>query len=262
MTIENSLNTWQAVVLTHRGIVRPTNEGCVAIDRNIFTDNMRQPIELHLTPKFHVLMIADGIGGHVNGALASRTVIEFLTRLPAERLAAPNAVSAAIEVANDRVYDFMETRPETTGMGATLIGVAITDTGFLIFNVGDSRAYLHEPGNLIQLSQDDVPPKHIGASRRRNTHVITQSLGGADVRIPIFPHVSSIPALSAGETILLCSDGLTDMLDDGEICEVLDRCQGLHAGVTELGLLAMRAGGRDNISIIVAQTCLSRSSLP
>ena len=72
MTMKIFLNTWQAVVLTHRGIVRPTNEDCVAIDRNIFTDNMRQPVELHLTPKFHVLVNGGENPGQRGGVKAGQ----------------------------------------------------------------------------------------------------------------------------------------------------------------------------------------------
>ena len=147
----------------------------------------------------------------------------------------------------------MQATPGATGMGTTIVGITLTNHCLLVFNVGDSRAYLHSPSSLIQLSVDDVPPITIGASRRRTSHAITQALGGGDRRTPVKPLISMMPNLARRETILLCSDGLTDMLDDNAICDVLDQYDDLYASVNELNRLAMRAGGRDNISIVAAR---------
>jgi serine/threonine protein phosphatase PrpC len=240
---------WLAVALTHRGSVRPSNEDTIAIDGTITTD-MPSASRFNLGLEQHCLVLADGMGGHVNGALASRSALDFLITQPPNQFVAAKSCTAMIRAANDHIYDLMQATPDTTAMGTTLVGIVLTTNRLTIFNVGDSRAYLHSPGYLIQLSVDDVPPVAVGASHRRTSHAITQALGGARHRKPINPHVSSMPALAATETVLLCSDGLTDMVDDDTIAEVLDRSNDLCAAVIELNQLAMRAGGRDNISII------------
>jgi protein phosphatase len=245
--------SWQAVALTHRGFVRPANEDAIAVDGNIIKGEIPTALCFDLNLDQHRLMIADGMGGHVNGALASGAVLNFLAKHPADQFAEPGTCTASIRSANDHLYDLMQATPSTTGMGTTIVGVAFTKNGLLLFNVGDSRVYLHAPGSLIRLSVDDVPPVTIGASQRRTTHAITQALGGADRRTAITPHINQMSALAGHETILLCSDGLTDMLEDDAICDVLDQCGELSTGVTELNLLAMQAGGRDNISIVAVK---------
>ena len=232
---------WQVVAFTHRGRVRASNEDALAIDSDVRIADMSKPEQFNLQQSFHILMIADGMGGHADGALASHSALNYLTALPLEQFTEPQTCESAINDANDDIYDRMLANPHATGMGTTVVGAALTPTGLLIFNVGDSRAYLHEPGRLMQLSHDDVPPKAVGASHRRASHAITQSLGGTNVRTAITPHIISFPPLAAGETILLCSDGLTDMLDDDAICEALDRCDGLDVGVSELNRLARRS---------------------
>jgi serine/threonine protein phosphatase PrpC len=134
----------------------------------------------------------------------------------------------------------MEADRRLLGMGTTVVGVALA-ARVVWFNVGDSRLY-RVAGGLTQLSSDDVPP-----GPRDGT--ITQTLGGLwPPGEAIAPHVGAEP-LAAPARYLLCSDGLTDMLDDAEIAACLG-CTDADA-VMRLFEAAMRAGGRDNISIVL-----------
>lgn len=247
------MTTWEAAAVTHRGKVRTINEDAVAIDGRVLPGTQPASTLFSLSSPTHIVMVADGLGGHSHGATASLAALRYLTA-KLEQFATPHQCADTILAANDHLYDLMRQSPAMTGMGTTLVGAALTSAALLTFNVGDSRVYLHRPQALFQVSEDDVPDIGIGASRPRSNHVITQALGGASVRTSIRPHLQTSPPLAASETMLLCSDGLTDMVPDVIICAVLDRGLALTATADALLNAALRAGGRDNVSLIVVRT--------
>jgi protein phosphatase len=222
----------------------------IAVDRKVLAGDMDKPSVHRLIGCQHLLMIADGMGGHAQGALASRTALEMLKEIP-DALSNEHTCRDAVGAANDRIYDEMNLRPSAAGMGTTIVGIALLPALIVHFNVGDSRAYRHKKGRLVRLSHDDIPPSPTHQRPVRTTHLITQSLGGRLTRTRISPHVGVGPPLARGEIILLCSDGLTDMVEDGEIVQVLDTVPDLVASVEDLFDRALRAGGRDNVSILV-----------
>jgi serine/threonine protein phosphatase PrpC len=138
-------------------------------------------------------------------------------------------------------------------MGSTLAGAVLSLSGILTFNVGDSRSYLHTSDHLIQLSRDDVQDHGTDPSGHRISHGITQALGGADFPVPVHPHINTDPPLALGETLLLCTDGITDMVPDETIKDVLSQAQTPERAVRDLAGRALRAGGIDNLSLIVAR---------
>lgn len=242
----------QVAALTHRGAVRDHNEDFLAVNRSVLGGDMDKPSVWNLVDGSpQVLMVADGMGGHAHGGLASRVALESLVSEPTffENEA---TCSTALLAANDRIYDLMQLRPDALGMGTTIVGVALKPPSLIHFNVGDSRIYRHVADRLVRLSHDDVPS---GATNtpRRASHLITQSLGGQPSRIRIAPHIAVAPPLQRGEVLLLCSDGLTDMVDEKEISGVLDNMSSLDVGARTLFDLAMNAGGLDNITIIIAR---------
>jgi protein phosphatase len=137
-------------------------------------------------------------------------------------------------------------------MGTTIAGVAVGEEQIVYFNVGDSRVYRHSGRELFILSHDDVP-LGTGSRTSRLSHQITQSLGGRTAKTPIVPHVGTTSALNAEDTLLICSDGLTDMVPDQLVNSTIAEEQDLERCVRGLLRLALDAGGRDNISIIVAR---------
>lgn len=236
--------------ITHRGLVRKHNEDSVSIDGERLSGRSDARLELLRDAPDHLLMIADGMGGHARGDLASSLALEYIQRgrAPIDAL----EWQRLIKEANNQLYDFMLKKPETSGMGTTLVGVAIHAEGIICFNVGDSRAYLHRANQLRRLSHDDVPDA-TGATRR--SHQITQSLGGRLSRAQIFPHIWTGPALRQGETILLCSDGLTDMVTEEKIEEHLRMKRTLSNCANSLLDDALEQGGLDNISVVIARVC-------
>jgi protein phosphatase len=199
-----------------------------------------------------VLMIADGMGGHARGAAASRAVLDHLIA-DAERLASPLTCADAIRSANDYLYELMHADPSAVGMGTTLVGAALASTQLLIFNVGDSRGYLHSRDCLIQLSGDDVLDARIDRTGSRVCHAVTQAIGGSTFHVPVEPHISLEPPLLPGETLLLCSDGLTDMIPDSIIQDVLRAVTDIGIAARSLAAHAFRAGAADNISLMLAK---------
>ncbi|WP_029583168.1 PP2C family serine/threonine-protein phosphatase [Bradyrhizobium sp. URHD0069] len=106
----------------------------------------------------------------------------------------------------------MHEHEEALGMGTTLIGAVLSADRLITFNVGDSRCYLFSAGQLIQLSYDDVPVGQSNQLAAHRSHALSQALGGSSLPIAVEPHISIDPPLGSGETLLLCSDGLTDMV--------------------------------------------------
>ena len=217
----------------------------------------RQPFETWRggLPSEGWAIIADGMGGHQAGKVASRVVLESIARdISAARSA--EALLAMLDHANRDLFEAMynEGRP---GMGTTVVGARFGDGEALIFNVGDSRAYKRVGSRLLQLSRDDsVSPS--GPGRAAGSHALMQSLGGSTRMIGPTPHILRMP-FAGEDALLLCSDGLSDMLSDEEIvgvwrCNEGDPAEGLVAA-------ALDAGGRDNITVVVvgAETLFTAS---
>lgn len=243
---------WQIAAFTHRGRVRSTNEDSVSINRDIFSDVMDAPYSTTLDASTCVLMVADGLGGHGHGALASRLTLAYLAK-DIEKLAEPSLCRKAIRDANDHLYACTERKPETAGMGTTLVGAALTSANLLIFNVGDSRAYLNSRDQLIQLSQDDTLANSTASLSRQKRSIVTQAIGGSYFHVPIDPHFSRDPPLADDETLLLCSDGLSSLVSDELIREMLGSDEHVRVIAANLVSSALSAGGLDNISVILSR---------
>lgn len=187
-------------------------------------------------------VIADGMGGHDAGEVASRVVLDTFQDLILGATSRSD-IAQLLEAANLNLFEAMYSHEGRPGMGATVVGLLLLGPTAVIFNIGDSRAYRMDRAGFAQLSRDD----NIGV-RGRRTHIVTQSLGGTLNRQPLLPHIDETP-LSPDATILLCSDGLTDMLGDREIAGILLRNSGDPA--QRLVAAALDAGGRDNVTVVV-----------
>jgi serine/threonine protein phosphatase PrpC len=173
--------------------------------------------------------------------VASRQAAEQLSAAGSQ-LASAQDVAQTLAHINDALYQAMVQDPACAGMGTTVVGLVLGARA-IRFNVGDSRLYRIEAGGLSQLSIDDTPPGP-------RSGLITQTLGGVLPPAPVRPHVGEEP-LPLPARFLLCSDGLTDMLDDDDIADCL--ALGDADAVAQLFDLAMRAGGADNVSIVVVR---------
>lgn len=223
--------------------------------------------EMQVAPALGFFAIADGIGGHEAGEVASRTAIRTLaaavmrdlflpdlaTPLPEETLSA--ALTQAIQAANDAILALRHTHGETD-MGCTLTAVLLRNAWALVANVGDSRTYLMRDSILKQITQDHSVVANLVAAgiiqpEEQQSHaqhgVIYRSLGDKpQVEIDLFP----IP-LHPGDRLLLCCDGLSEMVAEDLIEEVLLARFDPQAACDRLVENANHAGGEDNISVIV-----------
>jgi serine/threonine protein phosphatase PrpC len=228
---------------TWAGLVRHGNEDCASVNGNrvleghVFRDNIEGGAFL--------AFVADGMGGHARGEIASSTVLDEL-ELNVGRILDPHGIVPAIRIANRAVYEIASSNPAYRGMGSTLVGVVVDKTTCTCFNVGDSRAYHCRHGRLKQLSTDHVPAAASGQTR---SHAISQSLGGAPYFREVMPSVASVDLLP-GDRILLCSDGLTDVLRDVEIEPVISSGAPEEC-VAKLLDHVLSKGAPDNVTIVL-----------
>jgi protein phosphatase len=228
-------------------------------DQAVRTDTGRQRNANEDTPfaRPPIFVVADGMGGAQAGEVASKTAAETfqgeLPQAPPEQL-----LRETIEAANRKVHERAKSDPALSGMGTTMTA-AIVDAGaeeVAIGHVGDSRAYRLRRGKLERLTRDhslveEMRRKGQITDEQAEDHpqrsIITRALGPEpEVEVD----VQTVPALD-GDVFLLCSDGLTTMLDDEHIARLLTRATSMESAARALVDEANRAGGRDNITVLV-----------
>ena len=243
--------TLRVAALTHVGKRRYNNEDCIAVGSRILSELMTDPalFALRLAERC-VCLVADGMGGHPAGDVASRIAIQSL-HASLDPHMDDAAFIAAVRRANRALFEEMERTPEVIGMGTTIAGLTACESGLIAFNVGDSRVYRARDGGIEQISTDDS--EEIVTSFMTldfPTRALNQCLGGYPGVAEITPHLireSAQPDCS----YLICSDGLHDMLNDATIAACLGT--DLEQSVRTLFECAMAEGGIDNISIILAR---------
>jgi len=203
--------------------------------------------------------VADGMGGHAAGEVASLTAVEAL-RAAFDQDPSAEGLAAAAEAANRSIWDRAQRDAEMRGMGTTLVAVAlVTEDGedrLAVVNVGDSRVYLLRQGELEQLTTDhslvqelvdDGQLSEIEATVHPQRHVLTRALGvDPEVRVDC---LQVLPM--RGDRLLLCSDGLSRELNDGQVASVLRRIADPQAAARELVSEARDRGGADNITVVI-----------
>jgi len=208
--------------------------------------------------------VADGLGGHQAGEVASSIAIERL-RAEAPGSADANALARAVRAANSAVIQAATAGQGRSGMGTTLTAAMIDGTRIVLAHVGDSRAYLLNLGTLTQLTQDhsmvaDMVRSGTLTAEESRVHpsrsVITRALGSDPNLLVDSFEVEASP----GDRLLLCSDGLTGMVDDRAIERILSTAPSVEEAVDRLIEAANDAGGQDNITVVVAEIGDSRRS--
>jgi len=208
-----------------------------------------------LAQKGSLFLLADGMGGHVSGEMASRQAVDCVIRAYMEHGGRDVAAGlrAAVEVANAALYDSAGRLQQGQNSGTTLVAGVIRQGELWVANVGDSRAYLLRRGNLEQISED-----HSWASEGERAgldegwvgrHVLTRALGTKPhVKVDLF---GPLP-LEVGDRLLLCSDGLTAPLADADIQAIAGRYPAQKASKA-LVQAANERGGPDNVSVLVVE---------
>ena len=215
-----------------------------------------------LNPEMVYCLVADGMGGAAAGEMASQIFAQTASELfgqqkPASEQELVERVQAAFRDANDRILEHVAKHPEHKGMGCTAELLAFTETGFVIGHMGDSRTYRLRQGTLKQLTKDHslvqdqidqglITEEQARSHRMRN--IILRAVGVRPspaldtLRGPIF----------SGDLFLLCSDGLTDLIEDREINQVLRSDGDISSKADKLLEMANLAGGKDNITVVLA----------
>lgn len=230
---------------SHQGQLRPHNEDAFLAD-----------------PERGLLAVADGMGGHAAGEVASRLAIEAVSRvfddLPAGGDDVAERLRHAVEEANRGIAGEIERNPEFRGMGTTLVVAAAAGPRCLIAHVGDSRAYLVREGQIRQLTVDHSFVNELvrlgmlsreQAARDPRRNVVTRALGSSGMVMPDILEQDMNP----GDLLLLCSDGLNTMVPDEKILEALAGATDLEACGQALVQAANAAGGEDNITVVLAR---------
>jgi len=230
------LPAWVTVtVTTCRGAVRPGNEDSVTALGWIAPAEQRFPVMLSSRAAGPlVTAVADGLGGHAAGEVASRIAVDMLAAA-APGLGTEDAVRAVIGRIHAELLDQAAARPRQAGMATTLAAVIVTADAVLVAHVGDSRVYYAEEGLLDQLTVDDAV---------RGT--LAQCLGGLP-SVPMFPHVQALPR-DVTARYLICSDGLHGYVARDTIRD-LAAAADPHAAAVALTDAAFAAGAPDNVSL-------------
>ena len=235
-------------VETDVGVVRGENEDAF--------DAVAPGPDDPLAPLGALFVVADGMGGHAAGALASSTAVSALREafyVPDESPAADRLLMG-FAAAHERVLSVASASPGRAGMGCTLVAAAI-GSGCTIANVGDSRAYLLRDGGLTQVTADHslVAAQvraglmtHEAARHSPFRSALTQCVGGGAPFEPDIYHLTLLP----GDVILLCSDGLHDPLPELRICGILTGSSSPTEAASALVRAAIEAGSRDNVTAV------------
>jgi protein phosphatase len=229
---------------SHVGSVRSRNEDAIAMDGEQVADG--QLLTMILPPGPHRLVLADGLGGHARGDVASLLVAKRLSEASLDCL---ESCLEAIRSVNQALYSEMQRDPSLLGMGSTVAGAVVLDDHIYWFNVGDSRIYLFRNNVLRLISVDHIPVWDTMEERGRS-HLLTQCLGGGYSAVEVTPAIGRAD-FNADDTLLLCSDGLTDVVDDTIIARVLGDRPTTSAAARILVERALHEGGPDNVSVLI-----------
>lgn len=246
------------VGVTDPGRVRPENEDAIGVH-----------------PEIGLAVLADGMGGHQAGEVASSMAVDLIARhfteafmheferkrkgqIPQAALEV-NAMYDAVQLANNAIHEMARARPECAGMGSTVVIAVFYDDKLCFGHVGDSRLYRCRAGEFTQLTQDHSVVQELvsrglltieEAQLTVGKNLVTRALG---VDSSVTPDVAEQP-LEESDLYLLCSDGLNDMLADKEIRELLlEHGADLDTTAKRLVAEANQRGGADNISVILVR---------
>lgn len=232
--------------ITDVGEMRKTNQDYVFCEENAIG---RFP---------NLFIVADGMGGHNAGDFASKFSVEAFTKMimESQQVTPISIISEALQSTNDLLVEKANDDESLQGMGTTFVVATIIDNILYVANIGDSRLYVIS-NEIVQITEDHslveemVKTGEIDRENMRfhpNKNIITRALGVNKTVTPDYFEVN----LVQGDLVLICSDGLTNMLDDNEIMKIIKECpDDLQSAANSLVKRANENGGNDNISIII-----------
>jgi len=234
-------------VRTDVGRVREHNEDCYCVNEAL-----------------GLYVVADGMGGHASGEVASSIAVATIE----QQIKQGSSLAEAIEVAHLAIVYGVKTGAGKAGMGTTVVAVLLQGEAYTLAWVGDSRAYLWHDG-LLQLSKDHsmvqmlLDTKQITKAEARvhpRKNVIYQNLGAMDVKKPQVSIKQGM--LYKNQKIILCSDGLSDEVDERQMSKIIARANDNDAIAGQLVAAAIDNGGKDNVSVIVISAPDAAAGMP
>ena len=268
--------TVTAFGITDKGKVRPNNEDQFLIAEltkamRVWQTSLPEPMLQAGEERAHLFLVADGMGGQHGGERASAlaviaieqfTLNTFKWFFGADRTEADKVLTqfqSALRQADVRIVEEAAEHPELSGMGTTVTMAFHLGARLCVVHVGDSRAYLYRDGELHRLTQDHtlmadlvrsgaLRPDEVAGHRLR--HVITNVVGGQQTGVNVEAHAFEV---EAGDRLLLCSDGLTEMVTNEAIAATLDTESAPEAAARKLLSQANDGGARDNITVVVVR---------
>ncbi|TEB05735.1 Serine/threonine phosphatase stp [Pelotomaculum schinkii] len=231
--------------LTDRGLVRSLNEDSLCV-----------------SPEIGLFAVADGMGGHLAGEVASATALQMLEQDLGKRLQngefPQHALVNAVQGANRKIFELAGSNQQWAGMGTTLTACLKREEVIYIAQVGDSRAYLLREGRIAQLTEDHSLVRELvkngglteeQALQHPQRNVLTRALGTApSLTVDLYLH-----KVGPGDLLLLCTDGLTGHLRPEEIMFTVRTSPNLDTAARVLVDKALGAGGKDNITVILLE---------
>lgn len=266
----------KAFGVTDTGRVRPSNEDQflsaeLTKTMRIWQTSLPEPKAQFGVDRGHLFLVADGMGGHRAGEQASALAVVAIEQFTLNTFKwffdsnGPDAqrvltqFQAALRQADARILEESTEHPELHGMGTTVTMAFHLDTQLCVVHVGDSRAYVYGDDGLYQVTQDHtlmadmvrqgaLQPEQVAQHRLR--HVITNVVGGNETGVHVEAHALEV---HAGDRLLLCSDGLTEVVTDDAIAAVLRAEPDPESACRKLVAQANEAGGPDNITVLIAR---------
>lgn len=241
------MNSW---TITSKGAVRQQNQdSCFAVCKP----------EMNAA----LLLVCDGMGGALAGNVASTKALEaFVDSLKCDsdcfysRMSMTQCIEKAVDAANESVYRHSNTHPECKGMGTTMVGALILGDRTAVFNIGDSRAYHIRQRSIKKITIDHSVVEELilrgditreQAARHPGRNLITRAVGTEpDVKCDIF-----LPKIKQGDYLLLCSDGLTNVVNENEIMDEVIKGGAPDDCCQRLLDIAMQRGAPDNVTIVL-----------
>ncbi|MGR9106667.1 MAG: PP2C family protein-serine/threonine phosphatase [Gammaproteobacteria bacterium] len=229
---------------THVGNVRDHNE-----------DNYR------LSPELGLWIVADGMGGHESGEVASAMTVDIVSKSVENGM----SLTESLVSAHEAVMHAADSDPSKSGMGSTVVVLKINGNRYEVAWVGDSRVYLYSKKkgfkllthdhSYVQLLIDNDLIRPEDAKNHPMSHVVNQAIGSSPKGTVMVDTISGI--VEAGDRFLLCTDGLTNEISDEGIAKILQHEQDHQAVVQQLIENALAAGGADNVTIVIVEMLAS-----
>lgn len=242
------------VYFTNKGKVRANNEDSLLVVDRVINEKNFQSCEYKSVEDDHfVLAVADGMGGHAKGEVASRMVLETIKQF--SLISSSEEIIKALESARQKLEEYVETHPEAFGMGCAVAGIVVNGDKGIAFNIGDCRVYRFINGKLVKLTRDHsaveelvlegvITPEEARTHPQRN--ILTSAVIGDGYATEMKIFTTDVD-ISAGGRFLICSDGLWDELEDKEI----EICMSAEEPCSKFLEVLKDKPLRDNVSFIV-----------